>query len=49
MPVSGKLVVNENDRASEFRHEAEVAQPSYYKVHLDKWNATAEVTPGTSS
>jgi len=45
MPVSGKLVVTENDRASEFRHEAEVAQPSYYKVHLDTWKATAEVTP----
>jgi predicted alpha-1,2-mannosidase len=45
MPVSGKLVVTESDRASVFRHEAEVAQPSYYKVHLDTWNATAEVTP----
>lgn len=45
MPVSGKLVVKEEDRASEFRHETEIAQPSYYKVHLDKWNATAEVTP----
>ena len=45
MPVSGKLVVTENDRASTFRHENEVAQPSYYKVHLDTWNATAEVTP----
>jgi len=45
MPVSGKLAVKENDRASKFRHESEVAQPSYYKVHLDTWNATAEVTP----
>ncbi|HLP78525.1 MAG TPA: GH92 family glycosyl hydrolase, partial [Candidatus Paceibacterota bacterium] len=45
MPVSGKLAVNENDRASEFRHETEVARPSYYKVHLDSWNATAEVSP----
>jgi predicted alpha-1,2-mannosidase len=45
MPVSGKLVVTENDRASTFRHENEVAQPSYYKVHLDTWNATVEVTP----
>ncbi len=23
----------------------ETAQPSYYRVHLDTWNATAEVTP----
>jgi putative alpha-1,2-mannosidase len=45
MPVSGKLVVSENDRASTFRHQDEVAQPSYYKVHLDTWKATAEVTP----
>ncbi len=45
MPVSGKLAVNENDRASDFRHEDEVAQPSYYRVHLDTWKATAEVTP----
>ena len=45
MPVSGKLVVTENDRASTFRHEEEIAQPSYYKVHLDTWNATAELTP----
>jgi predicted alpha-1,2-mannosidase len=45
MPVSGKLVVTENDRASTFRHEDEIAQPGYYKVHLDTWHATAEVTP----
>src|ERR1022692_2832403 len=35
MPVSGELVVNEADRASDFRHEEETAQPSYYSVHLD--------------
>ena len=29
MPVSGKLAVTENDRASTFRHEDEIAQPSY--------------------
>ena len=45
MPVSGKLAVNERDRASEFRHEAEFAEPSYYRVYLDTWQATAEVTP----
>ncbi len=45
MPVSGPLVVNENDRASEFRHDEEIALPSYYRVHLDTWKATAEVTP----
>jgi len=45
MPVSGKLAVTENDRASIFEHASEIAQPGYYKVHLDTWNATAEVTP----
>jgi predicted alpha-1,2-mannosidase len=45
MPVSGRLAVTEQDRVSAFRHEDETAQPSYYKVRLDTWNATAEVTP----
>jgi predicted alpha-1,2-mannosidase len=45
MPISGSLVVSETERASTFRHEDETAQPSYYKVHLDTWQATAEVTP----
>lgn len=45
MPVSGKLAVTEDARASTFSHQDEIAQPSYYKVHLDTWDATAEVTP----
>ena len=45
MPVSGKLQVKEDDRASEFRHETESTRPSYYRVRLDTWKATAEVTP----
>ena len=45
MPVAGRLAVNEEDRASVFEHDKEIAQPGYYKVHLDTWNATAEVTP----
>jgi predicted alpha-1,2-mannosidase len=45
MPVSGKLAVTENERASAFSHEREIAQPSYYRVRLDTWKATAEVTP----
>ena len=45
MPVSGKLAVTENDRVSTFEHESEVAQPSYYGVHLDTWDTMAEVTP----
>jgi predicted alpha-1,2-mannosidase len=45
MPVSGKLAVTEDERASTFRHETEIANPGYYSVHLDTWKATAEVTP----
>ena len=45
MPVSGKLAVTEDARASTFSHKNEIAQPSYYQVHLDTWDATAEVTP----
>ncbi len=45
MPVSGKLAVKEDDRASTFRHETEIANPGYYSVHLDSAKATAEITP----
>ncbi|TFF38172.1 GH92 family glycosyl hydrolase [Mucilaginibacter psychrotolerans] len=44
MPVTGKLVVNEDDRAATFSHDNEIAQPSYYKVKLDN-NITTEMTP----
>lgn len=45
MPVSDELAVTEKARASTFKHESEIAQPSYYKADLDTWNVTAEVTP----
>jgi len=45
MPVTGKLAFTENDRVSNFDHSQEIAQPSYYKVRLDRWQATAELTP----
>jgi len=45
MPLSGRLNVTEDSRASDFRHETEVARPNYYKVDLDTWQVTAEVTP----
>jgi len=44
MPVTGKLVVDENDRATSFSHNNEIAQPSYYKVKLDN-NITTEMSP----
>lgn len=45
MPVAGNLVVSEDERVSTFDHTNEVAQPSYYKVRLDTWQATVELTP----
>ncbi|HEV2696155.1 MAG TPA: GH92 family glycosyl hydrolase [Verrucomicrobiae bacterium] len=45
MPVSGKLAVTDEDRASGFSHANETVQPSYYGVQLDTWKAKAEVTP----
>jgi len=45
MPVSGKLVFSDEDRASTFSHANEIAQPGYYKARLDTWDATIEVTP----
>lgn len=45
MPVSGKLAFTEDDRVSPFDHANEIAQPSYYRVKLDRWDATAELTP----
>ena len=45
MPVSGNLVVNDEDRASVFAHANEITKPSYYSVYLDTWKVKAEVTP----
>jgi predicted alpha-1,2-mannosidase len=45
MPVSGRLAFAEDDRVSTFDHTNEIAQASYYKVKLDRWSATAELTP----
>lgn len=45
MPVSGKSVFDQDERASWFSHKAEVAKPHYYKVYLADYDVTAEVTP----
>ncbi len=44
MPVTGKLTVSEDERAASFKHENEIAEPSYYKVKLDN-NITTEISP----
>lgn len=45
MPVSGKSVFDQDERASWYSHKAEVSKPYYYKVYLADHDVTAEVTP----
>jgi predicted alpha-1,2-mannosidase len=45
MAVTGKLIVDETERASWFSHKAEVVKPYYYSVYLADYDVTAEVTP----
>jgi predicted alpha-1,2-mannosidase len=45
MPLTGKIILNETDRASWFSHKAEIARPYYYSVYLADYDVTAEVTP----
>jgi predicted alpha-1,2-mannosidase len=45
MPITGKIKINENERASWFSHKAEVVKPYYYSVYLADYDVTAEVTP----
>lgn len=45
MPVTGKLVFKEEDRASWFSHKTEVTKPYYYKVYLADADVTTEITP----
>jgi len=44
MPVKGKLVFTEDERASWFSHKSEVAKPYYYSVYLADYDVTTEIT-----
>jgi predicted alpha-1,2-mannosidase len=44
MPVTGKLVVKDDERASKFSHKNEIAKPNYYKVTFDN-QITTEIAP----
>lgn len=44
-PETGKLIVDENKRASWFSHKAEIAKPHYYKAYLANYDITTEITP----
>ncbi|HAN18502.1 MAG: sugar hydrolase [Bacteroidetes bacterium GWC2_33_15] len=54
MPTVGKLQLNpgtsenpESGYRSRFSHTNEIAEPAYYKVHLDDYNITTELTATT--
>ncbi len=44
MPVTGKAVFHQDERASWFSHKSEVARPYYYKVYLADHDVTTEMT-----
>jgi len=45
MPITGKVRVDEDERASWFSHKAEVAKPYYYSVYLADHDVTTEIAP----
>ena len=45
MPVTGKPLFREDERASWFTHKAEVAKPYYYKVYLAEHDVVTELVP----
>ncbi|GAB3816368.1 hypothetical protein GCM10028895_11500 [Pontibacter rugosus] len=45
MPITGKAMFREDDRASWFSHKSEVAKPYYYSVYLADHDVTTEFTP----
>ncbi len=45
MPVTGKKVFDQNDRASWFSHKSEIATPYYYSVYLADYDVLAELSP----
>lgn len=48
MPVTGKAVFNQDERASWFSHKAETATPYYYKVYLADHDVVTEIAPTES-
>ena len=44
MPVTGKVIVNPEERASAFYRDEEIAKPHTYSVTLNKYNIEAEIS-----
>ena len=45
MPVTGKPVFDQDERASWYSHKAEVSKPYYYRAYLADHDVVAEITP----
>ncbi len=45
MPVTGELLISEDDRASWISHRLQTVNPHYYSVYLADHDVTAEITP----
>ncbi len=45
MPVTGKVVFDQDNRASWFSHKAEIAKPYYYRVYLADHDVVTELAP----
>lgn len=45
MPVTGKVRLAEDERASWYSHKSEVAKPYYYRVYLADHDITTEIAP----
>jgi predicted alpha-1,2-mannosidase len=45
MPVTGKPLFGEDERASWFSHKTEVAKPHYYRVYLADHDVVTEISP----
>lgn len=45
MPVTGRPLFDQDERASWFSHKAEIAKPYYYSVYLADHDITTEVAP----
>ena len=45
MPMTGKPIFNEDERASWFSHKTETAKPHYYKVYLADYDVVTEISP----
>ncbi|HUX97302.1 MAG TPA: GH92 family glycosyl hydrolase [Bacteroidales bacterium] len=45
MPITGKIKIDELERASWFSHKTETVKPYYYSVYMADYDVTAEVVP----